>query len=42
MISADRNYGRSYNNDFHGYDSIYTNKNLNKILLNFVEVIKNR
>ena len=40
MISADRNYGRSYINDIYGYDSIYTNKNSYEILLNFVEVAK--
>ena len=40
MISADRNYGRSFINDIHGYDSTYTDKNSSKILLNFVEVAK--
>ena len=40
MISADRNYGRAYINDVDDYYSLYSSKNSNKILLNFIETAK--
>ncbi len=40
IISSDRDYGRVYINDIHAYRSVYTKKNNEKILLNFINLSK--
>ena len=40
MISSDRDYGSSYITDVSFYESLYTSRNANRILLNFITMAK--